>query len=170
MENIKFTNKLEEKDAIHFNLYNAFIKKKFVMVMYSFLPVLGLFGIILELTSSSVDPINLVIFGFCFLMPFLMVGLILFQAKSIYKSQNASQTQAEQEFTEDSLISTNDKGQAKFVYNELYDIRESKRYLILYVNKINAIVIPKELVGAETVKKIKSLLWEKAPEKARHLK
>ena len=137
MEKISVTTQITLKDYINVSYYTFYCKRTTISST-----IIGLLLALLALTSIEND---------MFFIP-LVIGLILiflmpvsmyFTLKKIHQSHSRLKERVVYEFDEDTMITKDESFSSVSSLEKIYNITESKNYILIWTNSRVANIIPK---------------------------
>lgn len=170
MKTLEFSTELKKKDYLRFVMYNTYIKALFnlvVMIIFELFMALVLW---FNLTYEEPETILTLVSVFGLFLPFILAYTVLLRASAVYKSQNIEGIAAEYIFTEDSITDKNYRGEMRYSYHELHEVRETGRYIIIYINKAMAWIFCKKDLSPDVIHQMKTILVKKIPMKCKNIK
>lgn len=151
---IKKSFKLNEKDLFNYYLTFTFRKK------YQFLAVTILFAttfIATILAKKDTFMKNLLqIASLIGIVSIVILPITLkFRAKKDYSTNKLINRTLNYTFKEDGIYIETDSGKSMVKWSELYEMRETKHHLYLYVGSNQAIILPKQYFDHIEIEEIK---------------
>jgi len=140
MDRISISQSLSQEEFVRFSL-NRYFKRPIILIFYSIFAILSL----LTFSFNLIDPQT----DFPFIYPLLIILLILpvavyFSARRIYQSNYAMQAFVRYQFSDDQIKADSDKFAYTQSWDLVYQAEESKNWILLYNNRLNAIYLKKE--------------------------
>ena len=142
------TTEITKDKIIRFNYFNLF-NNKLLMILLLYMPVIWMIsGIGMFIKESDTRRLTISILltivwlTLVFLPPYLSV-------KRKYKIKDYTN---EYEFYEDKLVAKNELTREEIPYVSLYKVYETKRYIYLYINKKNVLILEKDKFKNEACK------------------
>lgn len=167
---LKIKTKLTKKDYKNFYYIVAFKKKPLrIVLMLVFTIIISLLSNMEDLTNISSILLNWLVFSGVLILS--LVIKIHFKVASMYNTDNfyMFDSFAEIDFYDDFLkVSSDDKKSSSEIdYSKLFEILESKKYFLIYLNAGRASIIRKEDLDKDSIEKLTILLKEKTLDKYR---
>lgn len=167
LENNKLVLEYETKPEDYKALCNfsVFFRKRFMMVFFALVVLVGIGLIIACLTGAVVLPgwyfaIYIVIIALVAAMPFIQKILV---NRVLTTNQYAGHNQRTYEIDAEKFCQKGNTGKlnVEVKWNRFYYIYETKQYFFLYVSNQQAYVIPKSIMSEEEIAFVKQIFKEK---------
>jgi len=162
MENIVVRTKTTAKDYKKLVFFNTFLKKKIMMILT---PVAGVISIaaIIGKSTGTIEISDWYYYVCLALLALIVLQYILYESsvKKFLKSDSLvvenerTVTVSESGIAEEGGI---EKSSGEFQWEVFYQVFETKQYFYLYINTVQAIILPKRDFSGEQIDTLRSLL------------
>lgn len=164
---------INKKDYNRFLYIATFLRRKLTIPII--IIITALMSLFVAYSNKSFSLKNFFIYWF-FLIVITLFAIIIkieFKTKEKAKNENDSTLKSVEtlELFDDymSIKSTAFKGKSKIKYKKIYEILESKKYIIIYFNKRQASIIRKKDLEKGSLEDLRSFLIEKLGNKYKKL-
>jgi hypothetical protein len=167
-DDITFSFKLDLKDYRNYNLFYFYggVRRKITLF---FLLCISNFSIIyfiyLMIYRNETTVFYLIAPFFLFLLP----ALILFQTKTIFKSDKLLSSEQHYTVNDKGFTIKNDFSNAKISWDKIFSVKEDRNYLFIFIARNKAFILPKKNMTRYVVK-IKKLLFDNLEKKKLKIK
>lgn len=140
MDKINVSQSLSQEEFVRFSLMRYF-KRPIILIFYSIFVLLSILTFSLNMLDPQTD--------FPFIYPLFVILLVLplavyLSARRIYQSNYAMQAVVRYQFSDDRIKADSEKFDYSQSWDLVYQVEESKNWILLYNNRINAIYLKKE--------------------------
>lgn len=155
MEPIKIETKIEFKPFLKLQ-YWLFYKKPAILIFSFFALILLIFGIMSFVMSETEDIFTFSIaFGFFGLV--YLPYVVWRSSRRAYKTNKNLQERMTYIFDQDEMHVNGESFKSSVSLKSIYQLKESREWLLLYQSKTSFNIIPKSSMTDEQIKTIKSL-------------
>lgn len=168
MEPLTFTHTMNADDYGKFFIFAAFERKTFNRIFINyFMPVFGILMLMISIIAQS-DSVSLyfliafvILFGPLFRLLYRFVGRNAFNKTPLLGLENTYS------FLEDMIVASNERGELKYYYTDIYQVSENKKYLFIQFGGQLFFWFSKERLGDKTIDSMIRFLVKKVPEKCK---
>ncbi len=145
---VTFDVKLTSNDIFRFNIYQAY---RGMQGIISILLPAVIIGAVIK-NYSDFGPANVALYLGIALVLLLYIPVSLwFRSKKVLKTNEVLANTLHFEFEEETICVSQDDQKAEFQWENVYKMVATKKLVLLYTNRLNAYIIPREQIKDEYV-------------------
>lgn len=161
--NVEFDQILKDDDYINFGIQHYFKGNKKMLLTTLIFPLAGLFFIVWYFLSNPDENFMLIVGVIWLVLPLLRYFGVRRQLSATLKTSRTKNLPTHYQFNEDEFSAINQLTSNTVKYAAVFDIKESKRYIFIYLVSNYAFIIDKEQLETEKVKILKQIIAIKHP-------
>ncbi|MFN8283634.1 MAG: YcxB family protein [Chitinophagales bacterium] len=155
---VEFKQTLNEKDYVDFAVKNYFTANKRQLFSALLLPAIGLICMIVYFVIQPEDNFLLILAGVWLLFPVLRYFNIKRHFSNVLKTEKFRCRETTYTFNDNDFTAANDLLSTTVKYVAVHDIKESKKYIQIYLSASSAYIIDKDQLGEENLALLKKII------------
>lgn len=168
MEPFNFSYLLTQQDVKKNMIYQVFDRRRFnrIFLLYA-APIFAIIFLTLMIILQETDFITYFLGIFLLLIGPYLYWFLGLTAKKQYQKNELLRLKTEVMFDDEMILAKNSRGETRYLYTDITEVRENKDYIFVYIGPATPIPFPKAQIEQSIVHRIRETLLQKVPTKCK---